>query len=102
MDASVAVWHPYAQEGPVTSLPEGLERVMRLPGAVAALLMGTALYLLAPLVDPYLTRSLVVRAAGLAVLVGGGALVYGLACLVTGAFSPADLKALLNRRAQQP
>ena len=37
--------------------------------------------------------------AALAVLVGAGALVYGLACFATGAFRVADMRGLLNRRA---
>jgi putative peptidoglycan lipid II flippase len=75
-------------------------RVPRL--AVAALIMGAVLYLLAPLVDPYLTRSLLVRGAGLGALVGGGIAVYGVACLVTGAFAFDDLKTLVDRRARRP
>jgi putative peptidoglycan lipid II flippase len=73
-------------------------RVPRL--LLSALLMGGVLYLLAPWADPYLTRSLPMRAAALLVLCGGGAAVYGLACFVTGAFRLADLRALLARRRQ--
>jgi putative peptidoglycan lipid II flippase len=65
---------------------------------LAALLMGAALYFLAPHFDPYLTRSLLVRIAALSVLVGGGATLYFAACFVTRAFRLADLKALLRRR----
>jgi putative peptidoglycan lipid II flippase len=36
------------------------------------------------------------------VLVGGGVLIYGLACFVTGAFALDDLKLLLRRRAREP
>jgi putative peptidoglycan lipid II flippase len=66
--------------------------------ALAALLMGAALFFLAPHVDPYLTRSLLVRIAALSVLVGGGASIYFLACFGTGAFRLRDIKALLRRR----
>jgi putative peptidoglycan lipid II flippase len=73
----------------------------RLPRlALAALIMGGAVYLLAPFADPYLTRSLLMRAAALAILVGGGMAVYGLACFLTGAFALDDLKILLKRRAR--
>lgn len=73
-------------------------RVPRL--AVAALLMGIVVWLLTPYVDPYLTGTLIVRGLALAVLVGGGVLVYGLACFVTGAFAMDDVSALLKRRAR--
>jgi putative peptidoglycan lipid II flippase len=70
-------------------------RVPRL--LLAALLMGGALYLLAPYADPYLVRSLGVRAAALLVMCGGGALVYAAACFATGAFALDDLRLLLRR-----
>jgi putative peptidoglycan lipid II flippase len=73
-------------------------RVPRL--ALAALIMGGAVYLLAPYADPYLTGTLIVRGAALAILVGGGMAVYALACFLTGAFALDDLKVLLKRRAR--
>ena len=79
--------------------PQLKKRVPRL--ALAALAMGIVLYLLDPLADPYLTRSLPARGAALLTLVGSGALVYALACFVTGAFSTADLKFILQRRFRQ-
>jgi len=73
----------------------------RLPRlALAALIMGGVVWLLTPLIDPWLTRSLGERIAGLAALVGGGVAVYGLACFLTGAFGLDDLKTLLKRRAR--
>ncbi len=74
-------------------------RVPRLAGA--ALMMGAALYLLDPYADPYLTRSMVERGLALTILVGGGVLVYAVACLVTGAFALDDIRFLLKRRSQQ-
>jgi putative peptidoglycan lipid II flippase len=75
----------------------------RLPRlAIASLIMGALIFFLHPLVDPYLTQSLLVRGLGLSVLVGGGVLIYGLACFVTGAFALDDLKLLLRRRAREP
>lgn len=73
-------------------------RIPRL--ALAALIMGGLLWFLAPFADPYLVRSLPVRALALAALVGGGVTVYGLACFATGAFALADIKALIRRRAR--
>jgi putative peptidoglycan lipid II flippase len=73
-----------------------LRRLPRL--ALAAAIMGGLLLFLGPLADPYLTRSLGVRAAALSALVGGGAAVYALACLATGAFALADLRKLAAAR----
>ena len=71
----------------------------RLPRlAVAALLMGAALFAGEALLDPYLTATFWTRVAALLVLVSVGAAVYGLASLVTGAYRVADLKALVRRR----
>jgi putative peptidoglycan lipid II flippase len=74
----------------------------RLPRlAIAALIMGGAVYALAPYADPWLTRSLVERGLALAALVGGGAAIYGTACFLTGAFAIGDLKTFLKRRARE-
>jgi putative peptidoglycan lipid II flippase len=73
-------------------------RVPRL--AIAAVLMGVSLLWVGPLVDPYLTGSLLRRVAGLAMLVSAGGIVYAIACLVTGAFVLEDIK-LLTRRARK-
>ncbi|HEU4967793.1 murein biosynthesis integral membrane protein MurJ [Sphingomonas sp.] len=71
----------------------------RIPRLVlAALIMGAALFVLAPMAWPYLTGSIVRRAIALIVLTGGGAAVYGAACFLTGAFRVSDLRALLTRR----
>ena len=72
----------------------------RLPRlALAALLLAAARFGLDRLLDPYLTGGLAERAAALAALVVGGCAIYGAACFLTGAFRPADLQALLRRRA---
>jgi putative peptidoglycan lipid II flippase len=70
-------------------------RVPRL--AVASLLMGAALFWIAPGVDPYLTGSILRRGAGLFVLVASGIAVYSIACFLTGAFVLDDLKLLIRR-----
>lgn len=74
-------------------------RVPRLAGA--ALIMGAALFWLAPAVDPYLTGSILRRGAGLIVLVGLGAAVYAIACFLTGAFVLDDVKLLMKRRTRE-
>jgi putative peptidoglycan lipid II flippase len=72
----------------------------RIPRLIlAALAMGGALYALDWLIDPYTTGSIVVRILGLGALVAGGALVYVVASFVTGAYRPADLRALRRRSA---
>jgi putative peptidoglycan lipid II flippase len=65
--------------------------------AVAALVMGVALFWVAPVIDPYLTGSIVRRTLGLMALVGSGGIVYAIACLVTGAFVADDLKLIMRR-----
>src|SRR5438270_5637640 len=69
--------------------------------AAAALIMGAAVFFIAPLVDPYLTGSILRRGTGLIVLVGAGVLVYGIACFLTGAFALDDVKLLMKRRASE-
>lgn len=74
-------------------------RIPRL--ALASLIMGGVLFFLYPVVDPYLTGSLLVRGAALAVLVGGGVAVYAVSCLLTGAFAMDDVRLLLRRRVRE-
>lgn len=71
----------------------------RLPRLLlAAILMGLVLWQVGPLVNPYLTGSLIRRALGLTALVSAGGAVYAIACFVTGAYRLSDIKALLGRR----
>ena len=74
-------------------------RVPRL--ALAALLMGIAIFGLDHLLDPYLNGRFVERYLTLGVLVGSGCAIYGIACFLTRAFTMADLKSLLRRRARE-
>lgn len=67
--------------------------------ALAALAMGAALFGLAPLLDPWLSGPVIRRAGALIALVAGGGLVYAVACFATGAYRPADLKALRRTKA---
>lgn len=72
----------------------------RLPRlALAAVLMGGTVFAFEALLDPWLTGRFVERYAALAVLVGVGVALYGIACFLTGAYRIADLKALISRRA---
>jgi putative peptidoglycan lipid II flippase len=63
----------------------------------AGAVMGAALWLAGPLLDPYMTGNLVERASALLGLCGGGALVYGLASLGFGAYRISELKSQLSR-----
>ncbi|HEY1124487.1 MAG TPA: murein biosynthesis integral membrane protein MurJ [Sphingobium sp.] len=71
-------------------------RIPRL--ALAAILMGGLVFAFDRLLDPWLTGSFYHRYAALAVLVGSGCALYGIACFVTGAYRIADFKALVARR----
>ncbi|MDF7774671.1 murein biosynthesis integral membrane protein MurJ [Sphingomonas sp. AOB5] len=73
--------------------------VRRLPRlALAAILMGAAIFGLDRLLDPYLTGHLLMRILALGVLVAGGTAIYGVACFVTRAFTIGDLRALVRKR----
>jgi putative peptidoglycan lipid II flippase len=75
----------------------------RLPRlALAAILMGGALYAGERLLDPWLTGNLWMRFAALSVLVGAGGAFYVVACFVTRAYRVSDLKALIRRKATAP
>ena len=75
----------------------GLRR--RLPRlAIAALIMGVALWAGEDLLDPWLSGAMVQRYVALALLVGAGVALYGLASFVTGAYRLSDIKALMRRK----
>lgn len=100
--SSVNVWmlyHTLRKRGHFETDKQLRRRVPRLAGA--ALIMGAALFWLAPAVDPYLTGSILRRGAGLIVLVGLGATVYAIACFLTGAFVLDDVKLLMKRRTRE-
>ena len=97
----VNVWmlyHTLTRRGHFESDAQLRRRVPRL--AIASLIMGAALFWLAPAVDPYLTGSILRRGGGLIVLVGGGAAVYAIACFLTGAFVLNDVKLLIKADAK--
>jgi putative peptidoglycan lipid II flippase len=99
--SSVNVWMLYRtlrKRGQFEADAQLRRRVPRL--ALASLLMGAALFWVAPAVDPYLTGSILHRGTGLIALVTAGVVVYAIACFLTGAFVLDDLK-LLMRRARE-
>ena len=99
--STVNVWmlyHTLKKRGHFEADARLRRRVPRL--ALASLIMGVALFLVAPLIDPYLTGSLLRRAGGLLALVSAGAVVYALACLLTGGFVIDDLKLMMRRTRQ--
>ncbi|HYX46964.1 MAG TPA: murein biosynthesis integral membrane protein MurJ [Sphingomicrobium sp.] len=99
--STVNVWmlyHTLKKRGHFESDARLRRKVPRL--AIAAILMGVALYFVTPLISPYLTGSLFRRVGGLIALVASGFAVYAVACLVTGAFVLDDVK-LLTKRARE-
>lgn len=79
------------------SADAGLRR--RLPRLViAALIMGLALWGGEDLLDPWLTGAMLQRYVALALLVGAGVALYGLASFVTGAYRLSDITLLMRRR----
>lgn len=71
----------------------------RLPRlALAAVIMGAAILAFDGLLYPWLSGPMIGRYFALAILVGSGIALYGLACFVTGAYRMSDLRALMRRR----
>ena len=71
--------------------PETLTRPVLEP-ATALELAGEGL------LDPWLTGAMLQRYVALALLVGAGVALYGLASFVTGAYRLSDIKALMRRK----
>lgn len=71
-------------------------RIPRL--ALAAVLMGAAIWGLDWLLEPWLHGHFVQRYVALAALVAVGCAIYGVACFLTRAFLVSDLKALIRRQ----
>ncbi|UVI39376.1 murein biosynthesis integral membrane protein MurJ [Qipengyuania spongiae] len=94
LNAGLLYW-ALRKRGHFTADSQLLRRLPRL--ALAAALMGAALYFGAPFAKPLMAGPLEERALALALLVAGGGGVYALACLVVGAFRLGDLKALVRR-----
>jgi putative peptidoglycan lipid II flippase len=99
LSSTVNVWMLYrtlARRGHFVADPQLKRRLPRL--ALAALLMGAALFASDRLLDPWLNGAMAMRYLALVVLVCAGVAVYALACFVTGAFRLGDVKALMRRR----
>ena len=99
LSSTVNVWMLYrtlARRGHFIADPQLKRRLPRL--ALAALLMGAALFASDRLLDPWLNGAMAMRYLALVVLVCAGVAVYALACFVTRAFRLADVKALIRRR----
>ncbi len=73
-----------------------LRRAPRL--ALAALAMGVVLYFCEGRLMPYVHAGWMARIVTMAVLVGAGAAVYGIAAILLGAFSRDDLQLMFRRR----
>lgn len=70
--------------------------------ALAALAMGAVLWAGQGLLMPYVHGGWALRIGALAVLVSAGVVVYGIATLVMGAFTRADIALLTRRRPAAP
>jgi putative peptidoglycan lipid II flippase len=98
--STVNVWLLYRTLGKRGHFVADAQLKRRLPRlALAAIVMGGALFAGNRLLDPWLTGLFWERFAALAVLVAGGTAIYGVACFATRAFLLSDLKALIRRRA---
>lgn len=101
LSSTVNVWllyHTLRKRGHFESDARLRKRVPRL--ALAAIVMGVALYWLNPVFTPYLTGSIVRRTLGLSALVASGGAVYAIACFLTRAFVLDDVKLLMKRAAR--
>jgi putative peptidoglycan lipid II flippase len=100
LSSTVNVWLLYrtlARRGHFAADSQLRRRLPRL--ALAALLMGGALFAGQRLLDPWLNGHIAERYGALVVLVGAGSAIYVVACFLTRAFRISDLKALVRRRA---
>jgi putative peptidoglycan lipid II flippase len=102
LSSTVNVWMLYrtlSKRGYFVADAQLKRRIPRL--ALAALLMGAAIFGIDQLLDPWLNGRIWERYLALTALVSAGVAVYGLACLLTGAFVLDDLKTLMKRRSQE-
>jgi putative peptidoglycan lipid II flippase len=102
LSSTINVWFLYttlAKRGHFIADDQLKRRIPRM--ALAALLMGIAVFGVDQLLDPWLNGVIWQRYSALAVLVGAGVAVYGVACFLTGAFVLDDVKLLMKRRARE-
>jgi putative peptidoglycan lipid II flippase len=88
-----------SKRGHFTADAQLKRRIPRL--ALAAVLMGIAIFGVDQLLDPWLNGRIWERYTALVGLVSAGVAVYGVACFLTGAFVLNDVKLLLKRRARE-
>ena len=102
ISSSVNVWMLYAtlsRRGFFVPDAQLKRRIPRL--AVAALLMGGAVFAFDQLLDPWLNGRILERYTALVALVCAGVAVYAVSCLLTRAFALDDLKLLINRQSRK-
>jgi len=102
LSSTANVWMLYAtlsKRGYFVADAQLKRRIPRL--ALAALLMGAAIFGIDQLLDPWLNGRIWERYLALTALVSAGVAVYGVACFLTGAFVLEDLRILMKRRAQE-
>src|SRR5205085_1824931 len=101
LSSTVNVWFLYTtltKRGHFVADAQLRRRIPRM--AVAALLMGLAVFGIGQLLDPWLNARIWERYMALIALVGTGVAIYGVACFLTGAFVLEDVKILIRRRAR--
>jgi putative peptidoglycan lipid II flippase len=101
LSSTANVWFLYAtlaRRGHFVPDAQLKRRIPRL--ALAAVLMGVAIFGFDQLLDPWLKARIWERYMALVALVGAGVVVYGVACFLTGAFVLEDVKILMRRRAR--
>lgn len=97
--SSVNVWMLYrtlVKRGHFHADAQLRRRLPRL--ALAAVLMGVAVFAFDRVLDPWLNGRMVERYGALIALVAAGCAIYGIACFVTRAFRLSDIKALIRKR----
>lgn len=94
------LWFTLRKRGHIEVDSRLRQKVWRI--ALAAILMGVALWFGNELIEDYLGTGLWRRVAVLSVLVSAGGAVYALAILLLGAYRLSELKTLLRRRAPAP
>ncbi len=102
LSSTTNVWMLYATLAKRGYFIADMQLKRRIPRlALAALLMGGAIFVFDQLLDPWLNGRIWERYMALTALVGAGVAVYGVACLLTGAFALDDVKILIKRRARE-
>jgi putative peptidoglycan lipid II flippase len=102
LSSTINVWFLYttlAKRGHFVADRQLKRRVPRM--ALAALLMGGAVFAVGQLFGEWLNGRIWERYMALIGLVGAGVAVYGIACFLTGAFVLDDVKLLMRRRARE-